>query len=170
MTRSKKIFLGILVILTVLLVAFRWYEFFAGAEIKQPLEFSHGVHAEIAQCEDCHASVQKSAAAGLPHLQVCAGCHKDGPISQSPEEKKLMRYIQNEKEVGWQKLYRNPVHVYFSHNRHVAIGKLACEKCHGDMGKTARPPRHPLVALTMSHCISCHVKNHVDTSCVICHK
>jgi hypothetical protein len=170
MTKSKKTLFGIFVILIISMVAFRWHEFFAGAEIKQPLEFSHKVHTEAVQCEDCHADIKKPYYAGLPDIKVCMGCHQGEPVSNSPEEKKLINYINNNKEISWKRLYKTPVHVYFSHNRHVSVAKLECETCHGAIGKTVKPPGKPLVAIEMSNCITCHKKNNVDTSCVTCHK
>lgn len=170
MTKSKKTLFGLFIILVISFVAFRWYEFFAGAAVKQPLEFSHKVHTEMIPCEECHAGVKKSASAGLPDIKVCMGCHGDKPVTDSPEEKKLANLITNKKNISWQRLYKNPVHVYFSHNRHVSVGQLECEKCHGAMGKMAKPPGRVLVNMEMSDCISCHKKNQVDTSCVTCHK
>jgi hypothetical protein len=170
MTKSKKILFGIFVILVISFVAFRWYEFFAGAAVKQPLEFSHKVHTEAAQCEDCHGDIKKPYSAGLPDIKVCMGCHGDKPATDSPEEKKLINYINQNKDISWKRLYTIPVHVYFSHNRHVSVAKLECERCHGDIGKTVKPPGRPLVDIEMSRCISCHKKNNVDTSCVICHR
>ena len=169
MTKSKKTLFGIFVLLVILMVAFRWYEFFAGA-IEQPLEFSHKVHTEILKCEECHAGVKNSAFATIPEIAVCMGCHNEEPQSKSPEEKKLINYIKKKQNISWKRLYKNPVHVYFSHNRHVSVGKLECEQCHGNMGKAVRPPRRPLVDVNMDYCISCHKRNNVDTSCVVCHK
>lgn len=108
MTTSKKTLLGIFVILVLSLVVFRWYEFFAGAAVKQPLKFSHKVHAEAAKCDDCHTSVEKAASAGLPDISVCMGCHEGGPVTDSPEEKKLMTYIKAKTEIGWVRLNRIP--------------------------------------------------------------
>ena len=169
MTRSKKLLLGIYVLLVGLLVAFRWYEFFA-VPVKQPLAFNHKVHTETLKCEECHTGVQNSAYAGLPDITICTGCHSEEPLSKSPEEKKLINIIKEKQDITWIRVFRDPVHVYFSHNRHVSVGKLGCEKCHGDMGKTVKPPGTALVQLGMSDCISCHEKNTVDASCVICHR
>ncbi len=169
MIKPKKIMFGIFLILVISLVAFRWYEFFA-APVKQPIEYNHKVHTELLKCEECHTGVLTTASAALPDIKICMGCHNGEPISKSPEEKKLLTYVNQKKEVNWVRYYENPVHVYFSHNRHVTVGKLACEKCHGEMGKTTRPPRHALVKMSMSYCLSCHESNNVDTSCIICHK
>jgi len=169
MTNLKKTLFGIFVLLVILMVAFRWYDFFAGP-IKQPLAYSHKVHTEILKCEECHTGVLNSAAATLPDIKICMGCHSEEPISKSPEEKKLIEFIKKKQNIPWNRLYKNPVHVYFSHNRHVSVGKLECEKCHGNMGKMTKPPTHALVNIDMGYCISCHEKNNIDVSCVICHK
>ena len=170
MTKSKKILFGIFVLLVVAWVVFRWYDFFTGPRVEQPLEYSHKIHTEMLKCEECHIGVVNSASATIPDIKVCMGCHKDEPLSNNPEEKKLLNYIKSNKNIPWKRLYRTPVHVYFSHNRHVSVGKLACEKCHGNMGKTSKPPGKALVSLDMGDCIACHEKSNVDTSCVICHK
>ncbi len=169
MTQPKKTLFGIFLLAVISVVTFRWYEFLA-SPVKQPLEYSHKVHTELLKCEECHTGVLRSATAGLPNIQVCMGCHSEEPLSKSPEEKKLIGFIKQKQDVPWQRLYKNPVHVYFSHNRHVTVGKLACEKCHGEMGKTMRPPRRALVKMDMDYCISCHRSKQVDISCVICHK
>ena len=169
MTKSKKILFRIFVVLVVAFAAFRWYQFFCGAA-SQPIEFSHKVHTEMLKCEECHLGVMNSASATLPNLKVCMGCHQGDPLSKSQEEIKLINFIKNNQEVGWKRLYKNPVHVYFSHNRHVSVGNIKCETCHGDMGKAVKPPGRALVHMDMDYCMSCHKKNKVDNSCVICHK
>ena len=161
---------GLLVILVISMVAFRWYGFFEGAGIRQPLEFSHKVHTEMVQCEECHTGVKKSAFAGMPGIKICTGCHGDTPVTESPEEKKLINYVKAGQEIRWRRLYQNPFHVYFSHARHVSVGNVECEKCHGPIGKASKPPRRALVAIDMSDCISCHKEKKVDISCVVCHK
>jgi hypothetical protein len=169
MAKFKKTLFGIFVLLVVLMVIFRWYEFFAGA-VTQPLAYSHNVHTEILKCEECHTGVLNSAAARLPDIKICLGCHSEEPISKSPEEKKLINFIKQNKDIPWVRLYKNPAHVYFSHNRHVSVGKLECEKCHGNMGKATQPPGTVLIRMDMGYCISCHKKHDVDISCIICHK
>jgi hypothetical protein len=170
MTTSKKVLFGVFVLLVLLFVGSRWYVLIAGPAAKQPVKFSHKVHADAAKCDDCHSPAGKEFGAGLPDISVCAGCHEGGPVSQSPEEKKLMTYVKDKKEIPWVRLNKNPVHVYFSHARHVSAGKLACEGCHGDMGKTAKPPARALISIDMSYCMSCHKRNKIDTSCVTCHR
>jgi len=170
MTITKKVLFGVILILAILFVGFRWHSFFAGPMVEQPISYSHKIHTEMLKCEECHRGVINSAAATFPDIQVCMGCHKDQPLSSSPEEKKLLGYIKSGQNVPWRRLYKNPVHVYFSHSRHVTAGKLACETCHGEMGKTVKPPGRALVNIKMGDCISCHEANKVDKSCIVCHR
>lgn len=170
MTKSKKILFGMFILLVIAGVVFRWHDFFTGPRVKQPLEYSHKVHTELLKCEECHTGVANSAYATLPDIKVCMGCHQTDPVSNSPEEKKLISYIKSNQNIPWKRIYRNPVHVYFSHSRHVSSGKLQCETCHGDMGKTSRPPSKALVNLGMGECIACHERENVDRSCITCHK
>lgn len=170
MTKSKKILFGIFVLLVIVGVVFRWHDFFTGPSVKQPLEYSHKVHTELLKCKECHKGVENSTHATLPDIKVCMGCHQTDPISNSPEEKKLISYIKSNQNIPWKRIYRNPVHVYFSHSRHVSSGKLECQTCHGDMGKTSRPPVKALVNLGMGECIACHERRNVDRSCITCHK
>lgn len=169
MTKPKKYYYSLLILLVIGVVLFRWYNFFL-PRVTQPLEYSHKVHTEILKCEDCHTGVLNSASAGLPGIKICMGCHTEEPLSKSSEEKKLLHYIKKKQNIVWGRLFKNPVHVYFSHNRHVTVGKLLCDQCHGNMGEMVRPPQRALVDINMSYCISCHERNNIDSSCVICHK
>ena len=154
MAKSKKILFGIFVLLVTAGVLFRWYDFFTGPSVKQPLEYSHKVHTELLKCEECHTGVIHSAYATLPDIKVCMVCHQaDVPLSNSTEEKKLINYIKSNKDINWKRLYRVPVHVYFSHSRHVTVGKLACEKCHGDMGKHPGRPVKPSLILEWANAL-----------------
>jgi predicted CXXCH cytochrome family protein len=46
--------------------------------------------------------------------------------------------------------------VFFSHRQHVAVAKVECKACHGDMASLDRPPARALKRLTMAQCIACH--------------
>ena len=47
------------------------------------------------------------------------------------EEEKLAQYAERKAEIRWVRLYRVPDHSFFSHRRHVVLGKLECKTCHG---------------------------------------
>jgi hypothetical protein len=138
----------------------------------QPLEYSHKVHIENAglNCTDCHQYVEKLAAASIPSTEVCQNCHSESPISNSPEEAKLLKYVEQKKEVPWVRIYRVPDHVYFSHRRHVVDGKLKCSECHGNVGSFVKPVSSAAVPVTMQNCINCHKQRNVTTDCLSCHR
>jgi hypothetical protein len=164
----KKILLSGYLVLVMGLVVIYWAKM-GEPNIKQPIQFNHLKHKEIAECETCHKYIKELTFASLPTQEDCAACHED-LITDSPEEKKLHQYIEKGQDIPWKRLYRKPPHVYFSHKRHVALGGLECEPCHGDMGSQPTPPRKPIVALKMNDCLACHKSSGVKTDCVTCHR
>lgn len=142
-----------------------------GHEVRQPIEYSHRVHvSELALgCDHCHASSQLGDVAGLPALAVCAECHQEA-IGTSAEERKVVAAVAAGAEIAWGRLYDLPRHVYFTHRRHVTSAGIACERCHGAMGAQARPPRAPLVPVSMEACLSCHRERGATLDCAGCHR
>ncbi len=123
--------------------------------LEQPLQFNHRVHVKKEPCETCHRAFQGGPAAGNPTLAICMDCHTN-PVSESPEEEKLRALEKGVGRLDWIRVTRIPAHVRFSHQRHVVVGKLPCENCHGEIANLTAPPRAPLVAINMSFCIDCH--------------
>jgi len=142
------------------------------SDITQPIAYSHKAHIETAglNCTDCHSTVQTSQAATLPSLEVCSTCHSEQPISQSPEELKLLEFVKRAETIPWQRVYRVPDHVYFSHRRHVAKGELECAACHGNVGDFTLPASSQFLPLTMENCMKCHRENNVTNDCLACHR
>ncbi len=137
--------------------------------VQQPIAFNHKLHAENGlECLDCHPFFQEHASSGKPSLDVCLGCHEEA-LGESAEEAKLREYIESGKEVEWQRLYRVPEDVFFSHRRHVVIGGIECQTCHGDIGESVHPPKKP-IELTMKRCMRCHEKRKADNDCIACHR
>jgi hypothetical protein len=138
----------------------------------QPIIFDHKIHTETAalKCVDCHRFVEKNASAEIPKQEVCQTCHGADPISQSPEEKKLLEYIAEGKEVPWRQIYKVPPHVYFSHRRHVVRGKLECSVCHGDMSAAVVPVSSQAVTISMKNCMNCHREKKITIDCLACHR
>ncbi len=145
---------------------------FAEDKIVQPINFNHKVHLENAglNCTDCHVNVEKNARAIIPSIEICKNCHSENPISNSPNEKDLIKYIVENKEIPWNQIYRVPDHVYFSHRRHVAIGEQNCSKCHGDMADKTTPVTHQEIPITMNNCLDCHRQQKVTNDCLACHR
>ncbi len=126
-----------------------------GAAWQQPIRFNHQIHVKKEPCETCHRAVQQGPAAGNPTLAICMECHTN-PVGESPEEEKLRALEKSQGHLNWIRVTRVPAHVRFSHQRHVVVGKLPCETCHGEIASLTSPPRAPLVAIDMDFCIDCH--------------
>ena len=138
--------------------------------VKQPIAFNHKIHAENdLECLDCHQLYKDHASSGRPLLETCAGCHED-PIGESKGEKKLVEHIQSGIEIEWQRLYRVPEDVYFSHRRHVVLADIMCANCHGAMEERTKPPSRPLEKITMKRCMSCHEDKGANNDCISCHR
>lgn len=163
----------ILIALTgVIVLAMVWVVFGAHQTIIQPISYNHKLHIEKAElnCVDCHKFVESMASATIPNIEVCSDCHSGEPLSDSPEELKLLKYIEAGKKIPWQKIYTVPAHVYFSHRRHVTIGEIECSKCHGNVQELIKPASYPMWLPTMKNCISCHKEKKVTYDCLACHR
>jgi len=139
--------------------------------VAQPIEFNHRLHVEEVgvECSTCHEYYETAQHSGLPTLETCLTCHEE-PMTDSAEEQKLVELAQNDPRPEFQKLFRMPDHVYYSHREHVAIAGLACETCHGAVAATTSPPPTALVRITMDTCVGCHEKDGVNTDCTPCHR
>ncbi len=160
------IFFGGAVVLTIVLVAILGSVW---GGVKQPLAFNHKIHAENdLECLDCHPYYEEQASSGRPTLETCMACHEE-PLGESKAERRLIEHIESGEEIGWQRLYRVPEDVYFSHRRHVVLGNIECNSCHGDIGESSRPPSKPL-KVTMKKCMKCHEEEEASNDCIACHR
>ncbi|MFQ5705978.1 MAG: cytochrome c3 family protein [bacterium] len=137
----------------------------------QPIAYNHNKHVEEAgmECLDCHKYAEENARASIPNIEVCQDCH-DEALSDSEAEKTLVAYIKNKKRIPWQQNYFVPDYAYFSHRRHVKLGKLDCAVCHGDVAKLTRPISQPFVKMKMDWCRDCHEQRKVSNDCYACHR
>src|SRR5262245_32474432 len=140
---------------------------------KQPIAFSHRIHAGTLQmnCLYCHYGADKSPIANIPPVSVCMGCHKLA-VTDRPEIQKLTGYWNRGETPPWVEVYRLPDHVKFNHKRHVKAG-VQCAECHGKVETMDVVYQYP--TLKMGWCITCH-RQHVDDpkfpatlDCVACH-
>ena len=147
--------------------------FFAGPAPKQPIAFSHKIHAGKLgmNCLYCHYSADKSPIANIPAVSVCMGCHKIAMIDR-PEIQKLTGYWNRHETPPWIEVYRLPDHVKFNHKRHVLAG-FQCQQCHGQVQEMDVMRQVP--SLKMGWCVSCHRQNLTNKNfpatmnCVACH-
>jgi hypothetical protein len=84
-------------------------------------------------------------------------CHnvvRKGTHSGTAEIDKIYKTIEAGKSIEWIKVHNLPDHAYFNHSQHVAVGKLDCKDCHGDVAKMDRIQQ--VNNLSMGWCIECH--------------
>lgn len=58
------------------------------------------------------------------------------------------------KPVKWIQVHNLPDFVYFNHSQHVAVGKIQCQTCHGEV--TQMDEIRQYAPLNMGWCINCH--------------
>ena len=127
---------------------------------EQPIHFPHKLHAGTAQinCLYCHSGAEKSKVAGIPPVSTCMNCHKGIQQGESDagtaEIKKIYAAYDNNKPIEWIKIHNLPDHVYFNHSQHVAVGKLACQTCHGPVETMDQVYQYS--SLSMGWCVNCH--------------
>ncbi len=160
-----------------------------GYEPKQPIYYSHKVHAGINQisCLYCHGNAWESKHAAVPSTNVCMNCHKDiqsyekgpalfaedgTPINGTAEIQKLYDYAgfdpknanawdpSKAKPIPWTKIHNLPDHVYFNHAQHIRAGNVQCQTCHGEI--TEMDEVRQVSELSMGWCVNCHRETKVD--------
>lgn len=141
------------------------------AAVAQPIEFNHRKHTQELQldCQFCHEYVATGAHSGLPAADKCAMCHQ-APLGESAEAARVTELLAAGDPLHFQKLFRMPAHVFYTHARHVGIAELPCERCHGAIATTERPPKRPLVNVTMDFCMACHREMGQTEDCAACHR
>jgi hypothetical protein len=145
---------------------------FSGRAPRQPIPFPHDVHAGQNQipCMYCHSGADRSKAAGIPSLQVCAGCHIPGGVPtvgvDRPGVQLLVAYWQQQRPIPWVRTHKVPDHVVFPHMRHVAA-EVPCQTCHGPVETMADMRR--VESLRMGWCVDCHREMNARTDCFVCH-
>ncbi|MDP4263210.1 MAG: c-type cytochrome [Bacteroidota bacterium] len=156
---------------------------------KQPIYYSHRVHAGINQinCLYCHGNAWDSKTAAIPSVNVCMNCHKNiseytkgpklydengDPIDGTAQIQKLYEYASFDpkrpsswdpskaKPIEWERIHSLPDHVYFNHSQHIRAGKVQCQTCHGEI--TAMDEVKQFSELSMGWCINCHRQTKVD--------
>ena len=141
------------------------------SSVPQPIAFNHRKHTEDLglSCEFCHAHVRRGAHAGLPDANTCSMCHTV-PQGTSEEAARVTELIAQGDPLQFNKLFRLAPHVFYTHRRHVELGELECQTCHGAIAETERPPSRPLVKVTMDFCIDCHREQGQTLDCNACHR
>jgi hypothetical protein len=125
-----------------------------GRTLAQPVPFSHQLHAGDfhIDCRYCHATVERTATAGIPPTATCVPCHTTAWMN-SPQFTAVRHSLATGRPIAWQRVDRLPGFVYFDHSVHVSKG-IGCESCHGRVDRMAQVVQ--AAPLTMAWCLSCH--------------
>ena len=123
-------------------------------------------------CMNCHKQINSYSGEDKYPLFTAEGKHVDG----TKEIQKLYEYagwdpttktykvdsIGNimAKPIQWVKIHNLPDHVYFNHSQHVKVGKVQCQKCHGEI--TEMDEVYQYSPLSMGWCINCHRQTDVQ--------
>jgi len=153
---------------TMFVAAAAWTQVAPAVPVSQPLAFNHAKHTAALTCTACHQGAMAGVNATLPSGGVCIKCHASAPPSVAPALWKAV--VEAEGPPRWVPVTRLPAHVLFSHRRHTALGGLACESCHGDIGTRTSPPTRAAVRLDMKTCLACHKQEGASEDCAGCHR
>lgn len=154
-----KWFLAFLLFGVVFVTFVVWYWFSplnleVGYQPKQPVEFSHKLHAGNLgiDCRYCHTGVEKSAFAGVPSTQTCMNCH-----ATIKSDSILLRSVKDSWNSGepieWVRVHQLGDYVYFDHSAHIHAG-VGCASCHGRVDTMSQVRQ--VEALSMGWCLDCH--------------
>ena len=125
-----------------------------GYQPKQPVPFSHEVHAGRLglDCRYCHNTVEYAHKAAIPPTQTCFNCHTQ-IHKDSPKLAPLWESYETGMPVEWVRVHDLPDYAYFSHAAHVTRG-VSCVECHGRIDKMEVVYQHE--RLSMGWCLDCH--------------
>ena len=154
----------------VLVILFLYFFYLSPEEnlgAKQPIPFSHQVHAGVKAipCQFCHPYVDRSTFPGIPPVEKCFYCHKY-IISNHPEVRKEHKYLETMTPVPWIKVNYVPETTFFKHQCHIRKG-VACAECHGQIETMDRIKG---IRFEMGFCVTCHRQRKVNLDCwLACH-
>ncbi len=150
--------LALVLLLAVLVFAFKLYRSpyltWAGVLLEQPVAFSHQHHVGGLgiDCRYCHASVERSAFAGMPSTKTCMSCHSQ-VWSDSPALEPVRDSWRSGRALEWVRVHNLPDYAYFDHSIHVKRG-VGCVSCHGRVDEM--PWTFRAKSLQMGWCLDCH--------------
>jgi hypothetical protein len=138
-----------------------------GKPVPQPIPYSHKTHLALGlQCQQCHTIPDPGFSATFPKEEACMACHQTIK-ADSPAIQKLAEFHKNEKPVPWERVYRVPDYVWFSHELHHKEAKVACETCHGPVAE--RDVLGKEKSTSMASCMTCHAEMQAANECDVCH-
>jgi hypothetical protein len=134
--------------------------------VSQPVAFSHKQHVQQQlECSVCHPTFSTGELAQIPDAADCLNCHQTTK-KESPAIQKLFSYQKANRPVPWNRLYKLPDFVFFSHQKHVGAN-VECQTCHGQV--QSRDVLWQEREITMEACVSCHKLRNASVDCNACH-
>lgn len=133
----------------------------------QPLPYSHKQHVALGlTCLGCHTMPEPGYAATLPTTATCMSCHSRVK-AESESIRMLSAAHERNESIPWQRVYRVPSFVFFSHKQHAVEASLACGTCHGAVQEMDVMQR--VGDISMAACMDCHREQAAPIGCDICH-
>lgn len=145
---------GVLYAATLILFGFSPKTINTGYAPKQPVPFSHALHAGDLgmDCRYCHNTVEVGAQAAIPPTATCMNCHSSIHVT-SPKLAPVRESFESGEPVEWVRVHDLADYAYFNHSAHVRRG-VSCVSCHGriDQMDVVRQEK----TLSMGFCLECH--------------
>ncbi|HVN81237.1 MAG TPA: PQQ-binding-like beta-propeller repeat protein [Terriglobia bacterium] len=134
--------------------------------VTQPILFSHKRHSqEGMNCGGCHQESGTGERLQIPGIPECMSCH-GSILKENPVIQKLTQLAKEGQKVSWNRVYRLPEFVFFSHQKH-ANAKVDCTICHGPVSE--RDSLWQERDISMGACVDCHKIRKASISCGFCH-
>jgi hypothetical protein len=125
-----------------------------GYQPKQPIPYSHALHAGQLgiDCRYCHVGVEVAAQASVPPTSTCMNCHSHIK-TKSEKLEPLFASFNRGTPVEWHRVHDLPDFAYFNHSAHINKG-VGCASCHGRIDKMEVVWKEK--PLNMGWCLECH--------------
>jgi hypothetical protein len=145
---------GVLFAATFIWLGFSPKTIAAGYEPKQPVPFSHALHAgELGMdCRYCHNTVEEASHAAIPPTATCMNCHS-AIHTDSTKLAPVRESYETGKPIEWVRVHDLPDYAYFNHSAHVRRG-VSCVSCHGRIDQMEVVKQQE--PLSMGWCLECH--------------
>jgi hypothetical protein len=149
------------------LLAAQTRKFEPGPPVPQPLPYSHKKHLSLGlKCDECHRNEDPGERMGIPPTSTCMACHKT-VASSRPAIQQLAKHHEERRDVPWERVYRIPGYVFFSHRAHLEA-KATCADCHGEVAR--RDVLFLEKDVSMGACMNCHYERRAPNHCQFCHE
>ncbi|MBK7692718.1 MAG: c-type cytochrome [Bacteroidetes bacterium] len=126
----------------------------------------HAMIPSVNVCMNCHKQINEYTGADQHPLVTLEGKTVDGTkeiqkiyeyAGWDPAAKSYKKNANGDimaKPIEWEKIHNMPDHVYFNHSLHVVSGKVACQRCHGNIEEMDEV--YQFADLSMGWCVNCH--------------